>query len=79
MIEKQKLLKLLEDVLKAEEDAVLIYKKHLESVIFWTGIGKDKIKRAKELLDSLAQGSAGHKKAVKKLIKDIQEKDRDAF
>ena len=79
MIEKPELLKIFKDALKAEEDAVLIYKKHLESAIFWTGIEKDKIKKAKELLDNLAQGSAGHKKAVAKLIKDVQEKDIDAF
>lgn len=79
MIAKQELLKLLADALKTEEDAVLIYKKHLESAIFWTGLERDKIKKAKELLDSLAQGSAGHKKAVAKLIKDVQEKDKDAF
>jgi rubrerythrin len=79
MIEKQELLKVLKDALKAEEDAILIYKRHLESAIFWTGIKQDKIKRAKELLDTLAQGSARHKKTVTKLIKDVQEKDGDAF
>lgn len=79
MMEKQELLNILKEALDAEEKGVLIYKRHLESAIFWTGISKNKIQRAKELLEDLAQGSAGHKKAVERLIKETKEKDKDAI
>lgn len=79
MIEKEALLKFLKEALDAEEKGVLIYAKHLESAIFWTGIKKDKIQRAKELLRLLAQGSAGHKKIVAELIQEVKGKDKDAF
>lgn len=79
MIKKDELLRMLKDVYYTEEEGVLIYTKHLNNAIFWTGIDKDKSKRAKELLDALARGSMGHKPIVEKMIKYVKESDKDAF
>ncbi|UCB57024.1 MAG: hypothetical protein JSV30_00035 [Candidatus Omnitrophota bacterium] len=79
MIKKQELLKILKGALDTEEKSILIYKGHLESAVFWTGIGRDKTIKAKELLGRLAQGSLIHKGIVERLIEEIKENNRDAF
>lgn len=79
MIEKQELLKILKEAYAVEEKGILIYKRHLESAIFWTGIGKDKVQKVKQLLERLAQGSLVHKKIVERLMKEVRESEKDAF
>jgi len=79
MIEKEALSRILKEALDAEEKGVLIYAKHLESAIFWTGIKKDKVQKARELLRELAQGSLGHKKIVAELIEEVRKTDKHAF
>lgn len=79
MIKKDELLHLLKDAYYAEEEGVLIYTKHLNSAIFWTGIDKDRIKKAKEILEKLAKGSIAHKPIVERMIKYTKESGKDAF
>jgi len=79
MINKDELLRLLKDTYYAEEEGVLIYAKHLNSAIFWAGLSKDKVKRAKEILESLAKGSIAHKPIVERMIKYVKETNKDAF
>ncbi|MBU4310866.1 hypothetical protein KKD34_04780 [bacterium] len=79
MIKKEELSRLLKDVYYAEEEGVLIYTKHLKNAIFWTGLDKEKIKRAQELLDDLAKGSIAHKPVVEGMIKYVKETNKDAF
>ncbi|MBU1906234.1 MAG: hypothetical protein KJ923_04475 [Candidatus Omnitrophica bacterium] len=79
MINKEELLRILKDAYYAEEEGVLIYTKHLQNAIFWTGLDKEKVKRAKELLDDLAKGSLAHKPVVEKMIKYVKEANKDAF
>ena len=79
MINKDKLLRILKDAYYSEEEGILIYTKHLNSAIFWTGLDKNKIKRIKEILESLAKGSIAHKPIVEKMIKYVKETNKDAF
>jgi hypothetical protein len=79
MINKDELLRTLKDVYYAEEEGVLIYTKHLDRAIFWAGFDKDKVKRAKEILDDLAKGSIGHKPVVERMIKYVKESNKNAF
>lgn len=79
MINKDELLRILKNAYYAEEEGVLIYTKHLQSAIFWIGLDKEKVKRAKELLDDLAKGSLAHKPVVEKMIKYVKEANKDAF
>lgn len=74
MIEKQELLRFLEEAYLYEESAVPIYTRHLESAVFWTGIKPESIKRMKDLLEKLAKDSERHKIIVQKLIADINRK-----
>ena len=53
MINKDKLLRILKDAYYSEEEGVLIYTKHLNSAIFWTGLDKVKVEKAKKILDNL--------------------------
>lgn len=79
MINKDELLHTLKDVYYAEEEGVLIYTKHLNNAVFWTGIDRGKVKRTKEILESLAKGSIAHKPVVEKMIKYVKETKKDAF
>lgn len=79
MIQKQELLRILQNALAAEEKAIPIYMKHLSSAIFWTGIDADRIKKAKKLLSRLAEGSTYHKKVVGELIEKIEKENKNAF
>lgn len=79
MINKDELLRTLKDAYYTEEEGVLIYTKHLNSAIFWTGLDKDKVRRIKEILESLAKGSIAHKPVVEKMIKYVKESSKDAF
>ncbi|UCD14933.1 MAG: hypothetical protein JSV34_04205 [Candidatus Omnitrophota bacterium] len=79
MIEKQELLKIFKEAYYTEERAVLIYRKHLDSAIFWTGISKDKAQKAKELLEKLAKDSFSHKIILEGLISEVKENNKDAF
>ena len=60
MINKDKLLRILKDAYYSEEEGVLIYTKHLNSAIFWTGLDKVKVEKAKEILNDLAKDTMGH-------------------
>lgn len=79
MIGKQELLKILKNALDAEEKAIPIYAKHLETAVFWTGINKDNIKKAKDLLKQLANETDNHKNIIINLIKKIREDKNNAF
>lgn len=79
MINKDELLRILKDAYYAEEYGVLIYTKHLNNAIFWTGLNADKVKRAKEILDRLAKESTAHKPSVEKMIKYVKENSKNAF
>lgn len=79
MIKKDELLRLLKDAYYAEEDGILIYQKHLNNALFWTGVDKDKAKEARRMLDILAKGSIAHKPIVQGMIDRVKESDKDAF
>ena len=79
MINKDELLRILKDTYYAEEEGVLIYTKHLNSAIFWTGLDKDKVEKAKEILDNLAKDTMGHGSIVKSMINYIKESSKNAF
>ena len=79
MINKDKLLRILKDAYYSEEEGVLIYTKHLNSAIFWTGLDKDKVEKAKKILENLAKGSIAHKPVVEEMIKYVKETKKDAF
>lgn len=58
MIKKQEFLKILKEVYYTEERGILIYKRHLESAIFWTGIQGRQGQKSKGIIGSLSPGFA---------------------
>lgn len=58
---------------------IYFYAKHLETAVFWTGINKDNIKKAKDLLKQLADEMDNHKNIIIDLIKKIREDKNNAF
>jgi rubrerythrin len=65
---KTKLVGLLKHALDAEEKAVPVYNRHLESAIFWTGLPEDKADSLKAILRLLADESIEHKVMVDKML-----------
>ena len=68
MANNDKILKMLREARNSEEGVIPIYMKHLESAIFWTGIPRDNVPKAKTILRRLADESVAHKIVVEKLI-----------
>lgn len=54
-----------------EENSILIYTRHLESAIFWTGVSEDNAVRAKAILKTLADESESHKLMVLSIIEHL--------
>jgi len=79
MVAKKILLELLTKGLDAEEKAVPVYTKHLESALFWAGLKKETIEEGKATFERLAQESTVHKGIIKDLIEYIERSGADAF
>lgn len=79
MVSKEILLEMLRRALDAEEKAVPIYTKHLHSAVSWVPLGKEKTSEVRAVFTRLGNDSAGHKKIVEDLIKQIEGDPRDAF
>ncbi len=65
---RQKLIELLKQGLAAEEKAVPIYNRHLESAVFWLGLSEDRAATLKYALEILAKESTAHKMTVDKIL-----------
>ncbi|MCF7873338.1 MAG: hypothetical protein K9L84_04375 [Candidatus Omnitrophica bacterium] len=69
---KKEIIKHLKEALIAEEKSIPIYTKHLDSAVFWTGLGKEKAEEIREILSELARGSMIHKQIIENLIKKLE-------
>jgi rubrerythrin len=69
---KKKLIEVLKNALIAEEKSIPIYTKHLDSAVFWTGLGQEKADKVKTILSKLARGSTIHKQIIENLIKRLE-------
>ncbi len=72
MDNKQKVIGILTDAILAEEKAMPIYTRHLNTVLFWTGLDEQKAARMKVMFEQLARESEQHKQIVEKLLLKIQ-------
>jgi rubrerythrin len=79
MISKKEALEIFKNAKFAEEKAIPIYTKHLSSALFWTGMGREKIQKIKEALDTLAKESKVHIELTEFLINFIKNEEKDAF
>ncbi|MCF7916369.1 MAG: hypothetical protein K9L61_01165 [Candidatus Omnitrophica bacterium] len=69
---KKEIIKRLKDALIAEEKSIPIYTKHLDSAVFWTGLGEEKADEIKAILSELARGSMIHKQIIENLIQRLE-------
>lgn len=68
---REELIRVLKEALLAEERAVPIYNRHLESLLLWTGISEDAASKVRSVLEILIRESTLHKKTVEKIISDL--------
>jgi rubrerythrin len=79
MINRDNLIASLKKSLDAEERAVPIYSKHLNSTLFFSGLDKDFQERIKGLLSILAKESIRHEQVLRTLIKKIERSSKDVY
>ncbi|MFA6186781.1 MAG: hypothetical protein WC770_06180 [Phycisphaerae bacterium] len=76
---KEKLLNLLEESLKAEENALPLYTKHLSSTLFLSDFDTDEQRHIMRILKILEDESKGHRHTLLCLIDKIKEDDKDVY
>ncbi|MCF7878675.1 MAG: hypothetical protein K9L95_04305 [Candidatus Omnitrophica bacterium] len=69
---KKEIIKRLKEALIAEEKSIPIYTKHLDSAVFWTGLGEERVDKIKAILSELARGSMVHKEIIENLIRRLE-------
>ena len=65
---REKLIELLKQGLDAEEKAVPIYNRHLESAVFWLGLSEDRAATLRHALEILAKESSEHMMTLDKIL-----------
>ena len=79
MIDKNELIKILEEALIAEEKAIPIYMKHLATAVLWTGMEKVDMEKIRTTMSVLLVESEGHKNTVLDLLDRIKSGGKGAY
>ncbi len=72
-------LKKIEEAVITEENAVMLYARHLKAILEWSGLGKEKQKEIRRSLDILISESKMHEKAFKSLRNEVEKEGDDVF
>lgn len=78
-VNKTELIKMIEDAIALEDKSIQIYRKHLGTAIFWSGLtewGREQLRIA---LDILAQESARHERALASLKARVESGGKDVY
>jgi len=75
IMEKQVLLKRLDEALKHEESATAVYLEHLRAVVDRLTNNKDFLKEVKTVFNYLIEANKGHQKKCQTLIDQISKED----
>jgi len=70
-MEKEKLLRKIDDAIITEEQAIPVYMSHLKVIFRWSQLSKEHKKRVAGIMNDLISESEGHKKRfeyIKKLL-----------
>ena len=73
MDKKQRLVRLLEECIKLEEEAIPLYEQHLEDTAFFEEFPAEDVTRVKKALMTLARDSQSHKWVFESLLAKIKE------
>lgn len=78
-VDKQMLLKLLEDAILLENHSVPIYSHHLKTALFWSGLPAPERENLRIQLGILEKESMKHSGILVKLKKKIEESEKNVF
>lgn len=76
---KDELLYHCHEAIKTEEHATTIYLKHMRSIILRTDLDDWDKEKARDILETLIDGNIQHKSFLQKLIKRIEQENRDVY
>lgn len=79
MLSKEKLIELMQEGLKREEDAIELYSHHIQNTLEFSGLGKEKEVMIKNKLDILIEESHGHRGSFEEIIDYIENSDKEDF
>ena len=79
MINKQQLIKVLEEGLKVEESVIPLYSKHISNALFLSGLEKEKEAGIREILNKLRSDSLRHKGLFEDLLNKVRESNKDVY
>jgi len=79
MIKRDELIALLRRGLDTEEKGISIYAKHIDNIVFLSGLSQEDQGKIKHTLMILKQDSESHKVIFQDLINKITESTRDVF
>ena len=68
---KKGFIKKIDEAIITEEDAIPVYSRHLKTIIFWSGLGKEKEEKIKSYLDILINDTRKHIKIFESIKKDV--------
>lgn len=79
MMEKQKIMDMIQECIKTEESAIPLYAKHLGNTLFLSGFKEDERRRIKEILRILLEQSEMHKRKYKGIFKKIRTSNKNVY
>ena len=79
MLEKDQLIHNIELLIKAEEDAIDICSKHMDTPVFFSGFSESEQSKLKELIEVVKEDSRKHKEIYENLLKRVEDSDKNVF
>jgi len=78
-ITKQELLKFIDDAVDLEDKSIQIYRKHLDTALFWSGLPEWDRKQLNIQMNMLAQESTKHSARLAALKAKIEKGEKDVY
>jgi len=78
-VDKNTLLKMLDEAMALEERAIPLYSRHLKTAMFWSGLDPVEREHLRIQLGVLEQESNRHHKVLTAMKEKIKEDERDVF
>lgn len=76
---RQELIKRIDDAVDLEEKSIRIYRKHLNTALFWSGLPEKERKQLNIYLDMLAKESGRHSVKLNALREKIEKEGKDVY
>jgi rubrerythrin len=77
MNKKHDLIRLLEECIALEDEAIPLYTQHLENPEFFKGVSPEDVERVKEALMTLAHDSQSHRWIFESLLDKMKDASKD--